>query len=80
LRTGWEISTDRWSGGRAVPVNLGYHIGLAARAILGQPAKRAAARSQLEMAEEPILQPQNERYGLEQADRQKLEHEGDEYD
>ena len=66
--------------GNAVPVNLGYHIGLAARAILGQPAKRAAARSQLEMAEEPILQPQNERYGLEQADRQKLEHEGDEYD
>jgi len=36
--------------GNAVPVNLGYHIGLAAREILGEPAKRAAARSHTEAA------------------------------
>ena len=44
--------------GNAVPVNLGYHIGLAARAILGQPAKRAAARSELVEVEPRLVQLQ----------------------
>lgn len=56
----WEFSGSVASQyrqiGNAVPVNLGYHIGLAARAILGQPAKRAAARSELEEVEPRLVQ------------------------
>jgi DNA (cytosine-5)-methyltransferase 1 len=58
----WEFSGSVASQyrqiGNAVPVNLGYHIGLAARAVLGEPAKRAAARSDLREVEPVVIQPQ----------------------
>jgi DNA (cytosine-5)-methyltransferase 1 len=46
--------------GNAVPVNLGYHIGLAAREILGVPAKRAQARSKVHETIPVPVQPELE--------------------
>lgn len=54
----WEfagsISSQYKQIGNAVPVNLGYHIGLAARKILGVPAKLADAPAKLELSKEDL--------------------------
>jgi len=56
----WEFAGSTTSQykqiGNAVPVNLGYHIGLAVRAMLGRPAGRASARSRLEVVEQEPIQ------------------------
>lgn len=48
----WEfagsVSSQYKQIGNAVPVNLGYHIGLAVRAMLGVPARNAERASKLE--------------------------------
>ena len=43
--------------GNAVPVNLGYHVGLAARKILGVPAKTAEdpARLMISMKDQTLF-------------------------
>ena len=48
----WEFAGSASSQykqiGNAVPVNLGYHVGLAIRAILGNPARKAELPAELE--------------------------------
>ena len=56
----WEfagsVSSQYKQIGNAVPVNLGYHVGLTARKILGSPARSAEDPAQLRVAtKEPTL-------------------------
>jgi DNA (cytosine-5)-methyltransferase 1 len=57
----WEfsgsVSSQYRQIGNAVPVNLGYHIGLAARAILGQKARKAELPCKLDVTESPDVDP-----------------------
>jgi DNA (cytosine-5)-methyltransferase 1 len=54
----WEfagsVSSQYKQIGNAVPVNLGYHIGLAARKILGAPAKLAEGSAELRVHNEDL--------------------------
>ena len=54
----WEfvgsVSSQYKQIGNAVPVNLGYHVGLAARKILGAPAKLAEEPAQLRIMTEDL--------------------------
>jgi DNA (cytosine-5)-methyltransferase 1 len=54
----WEftgsVSSQYKQIGNAVPVNLGYHIGLAARKILGVPAKLAEGAAELRVKNEDL--------------------------
>jgi len=54
----WEfagsVSSNYKQIGNAVPVNLGYHVGLAARKILGVPAKNAEDAAQLRVVSEEL--------------------------
>ena len=54
----WEfvgsVSSQYKQIGNAVPVNLGYHVGLAARKILGMPAKAAEEPAQLRIFTEEL--------------------------
>jgi DNA (cytosine-5)-methyltransferase 1 len=54
----WEfagsVSSQYKQIGNAVPVNLGYHIGLAARKILGVPAKLAEGSAELRVHNEDL--------------------------
>jgi DNA (cytosine-5)-methyltransferase 1 len=54
----WEfvgsVSSQYKQIGNAVPVNLGYHVGLAARKILGTPAKLAEEPAQLRIMTEDL--------------------------
>lgn len=54
----WEfagsVSSQYKQIGNAVPVNLGYHVGLAARKILGTPAKIAEDPAQLRVLTEDL--------------------------
>ena len=54
----WEfvgsVSSQYKQIGNAVPVNLGYHVGLAARKILGTPAKLAEEPAQLRVMTEDL--------------------------
>jgi DNA (cytosine-5)-methyltransferase 1 len=54
----WEfvgsVSSQYKQIGNAVPVNLGYHVGLAARKILGTPAKLAEEPAQLRVITEDL--------------------------
>lgn len=54
----WEfagsVSSQYKQIGNAVPVNLGYHIGLAARKILGSPAKSAEEPAKLRVSTEDL--------------------------
>lgn len=54
----WEfagsVSSQYKQIGNAVPVNLGYHIGLAARKILGVPAKLAEGSAELRVKNEDL--------------------------
>jgi DNA (cytosine-5)-methyltransferase 1 len=49
-----SVSSQYKQIGNAVPVNLGYHIGLAARRILGVPAKKAEDPAQLRVISEDL--------------------------
>jgi DNA (cytosine-5)-methyltransferase 1 len=57
----WEfagsVSSQYKQIGNAVPVNLGYHVGLAARKILGVPAKTAEdpARLMISMKDQTLF-------------------------
>jgi DNA (cytosine-5)-methyltransferase 1 len=54
----WEfagsVSSQYKQIGNAVPVNLGYHVGLAARKILGVPAKSAEDAAVLRVMSEDL--------------------------
>jgi len=54
----WEfagsVSSQYKQIGNAVPVNLGYHVGLAARKILGAPSKLAEEPAQLRIINEDL--------------------------
>jgi site-specific DNA-cytosine methylase len=54
----WEfigsVSSQYKQIGNAVPVNLGYHVGLAARKILGVAAKQAEEPAQLRIMEQDL--------------------------
>lgn len=49
-----SVSSQYKQIGNAVPVNLGYHIGLAARKILGVPAKLAEGPAELRVKNEEL--------------------------
>jgi DNA (cytosine-5)-methyltransferase 1 len=54
----WEfsgsVSSQYKQIGNAVPVNLGYHVGLAARKILGVPARQAEDPAQLRIVNDDL--------------------------
>jgi len=50
-----SVSSQYKQIGNAVPVNLGYHVGLAIRKMLGVPARTAESPATLEPLEEPDL-------------------------